>query len=99
MAKQLGPRRSASPAHPGQALNAAVLAAQQPGIEAAARIQSGAFAASVGMHHAATLSKAADAAFRMSPMGEDVYRGLLLAYGDFAVTEIMRLSMHNGARS
>jgi hypothetical protein len=51
------------------------------------------------MHNAAMLSKAADAAFRMSPMGEDVYRAILLAYGDFATTEIMRLSMHNGARS
>lgn len=93
------PRRSTAPVHPSRTLSAGVIAAQQPGITAAARIQSGAFAASVGMHHAAMLSKAADAAFKMSPMGEDVYRGVLLAYGDFVVTEIMRLSMHNGAQA
>ena len=93
------PRRPSAPANRDQTLNAAVIAAQRPGITAAARIQAGAFAASAGMHNAAMLSKAADAAFRMSPMGEDAYRAILLAYGDFATTEIMRLSMYNGAQS
>jgi hypothetical protein len=61
-----------------------------------ARLQAGAFAASVAMHNATMLSRAADAAFRISPMGEDVYRGILMAYGSVAVNEIQRLGLHEG---
>jgi hypothetical protein len=58
----------------------------------AARVQAGAFVASVAMQNAAMLSRAADAAFRVSPMGEETYRAIVMAYGALAVTEIQRLS-------
>jgi hypothetical protein len=80
-------------------LNAQVAAAERPGITASARIHGGAFAAATAMHHGMMLSRAADAAFKVSPMGEDVYRAILLAYGSFATTEIQRLSLQSGGRS
>jgi hypothetical protein len=39
------------------------------------------------------LSQAADIAFRTSPMGEDVYRSILAAYGTVAVREIQALGL------
>lgn len=86
-------------AQPDPALNAHVAAAERVGIAAVARIQAGAFAASVAMQNATMLSRSADAAFRISPMGEDLYRGLLMAYGAFATNEIARLGFHEGGRS
>ncbi len=82
-----------------QRLNAEIADAERPGLTAAARIHAGAFATSVAMHHAVTLSKAADTAFRVSPMGEDLYRSVLLAYGAFATNEIQRLGFHGGGQS
>ena len=93
------PRRSGSVVRPDQILNAQVADAERPGIMAAARIHGGAFATSTAIHHAAMLSRAADAAFKVSPMGEDVYRGILMAYGNFAANEIVRLSLHSGGQS
>jgi hypothetical protein len=83
-------------AHPDQLLNVQVAEAERVGIVAAARLQAGAFAASVAMQNATMLSRSADAAFRISPMGEDVYRGIMLAYGSFAVNEIQRLGLQGG---
>ncbi len=94
----LVPRRSMQVAQPDPLLNAQVAHAERAGITAAARIHSGAFAASVAMHHATMLSQAADAAFRISPMGENVYRSILLAYGSFATTEIQGLGFQNGGQ-
>jgi hypothetical protein len=38
------------------------------------------------------LSRAANAAFKVSPMGEDVYQSIFAAYGTLAITEIQSLS-------
>jgi hypothetical protein len=87
-------RRPQPAVHPDQRLSADIAEAERPGIVAAARINAGAFATSVALHNAAMLSRTADAAFKISPMGEDTYRSILMAYGDFATTEIRRLSFH-----
>jgi hypothetical protein len=84
---------------PDRRLNTQVADAERVGITAVARIQAGAFAASVAMQNATMLSRSADAAFRVSPMGEDIYRGILAAYGVFATTEIQRLGFHDGGQS
>lgn len=99
MSKNLVPRQPVVPTPaPDQSLNAEVAHAERVGIVAVARIQAGAFATSVAMQNAAMLSRAANAAFRASPMGEDVYQSILAAYGTFAVAEIQGLSAH-GRRS
>jgi len=89
----LVPRRSVQIARPDDALNQRVLRAQGPGIVAAARIQSAAFATNVALQQAAMLSMAANRAFKLSPMGEDIYQAILMAYGSLAATEIQRLGM------
>jgi hypothetical protein len=100
MPSDLVRHHAASPvAQPDPTLNAQVAAAERVGITAVARIQAGAFAASVAMQNATMLSRSADAAFRISPMGEDAYRAILMAYGSFAVNEIQRLGLHEGGRS
>jgi hypothetical protein len=78
---------------PDQILNAQVAEAERGGMTAVARIQAGAFAASVAMQNTTMLSRSADAAFRVSPMGEDAYRAILAAYGTLAVAEIQALGM------
>ena len=91
----LVPRKPASPIPaPDQSLNAEVAHAERVGVVAVARIQAGAFATSVAMQNAAMLSRAANAAFKVSPMGEDLYQAILAAYGTFAVAEIQGLSSH-----
>ncbi len=80
-------------AQPDPILNAQVAEAERVGITAVARLQSGAFAASVAMQNTTMLSRSADAAFRVSPMGEDAYRAILAAYGTLAVAEIQALGM------
>jgi hypothetical protein len=89
----LVPRRSQQALQPDQALNADVANAERIGIAAVARIQAGAFATSVAMQNATMLSRAANAAFKVSPMGEDIYQSILMAYGTLAVTEIQALSL------
>jgi hypothetical protein len=86
-------RRPTPVVHPGQALNADVANAERVGIAAVARIQAAAFATSVAMQNATMLSRAANAAFKVSPMGEDLYQSILMAYGTLAVTEIQALSL------
>src|ERR1700677_1767277 len=83
---------------PDQTLNAQVGDAERVGIAAVARIQAGAFATSVAMQNATMLSRAANAAFKGSPMGEDIYQSILMAYGTLAVTEIQALSLQNRGR-
>jgi hypothetical protein len=78
---------------PDAALNAQVAAAENVGIVAVARLQAGAFATSVALQNATMLSRAANAAFKVSPMGEDIYQSILSAYGSLAVTEIQSLGM------
>lgn len=87
------------PAQPDQRLNAQVLDAERVGISAVARIQAGAFATSVAMQNACMLSRAANAAFRVSPMGEDIYQSILMAYGSLAVTEIQGLGFQGRGQS
>jgi hypothetical protein len=77
---------------PDQDLNAQVADAERVGIVAVARLHAGAFASSVAMQNAVMLSRSANAAFRVSPMGEDLYQSILMAYGTLAVTEIQSLS-------
>ena len=89
----LVPRRSVQPAlPPDRLLNAQVVDAERVGIAAVARIQAGAFATSVAMQNACMLSRAANAAFKVSPMGEEVYQAIFSAFGTLAVTEIQSLS-------
>ncbi len=83
---------------PDQRLNAQVMDAERVGIVAVARIQAGAFATSVAMQNACMLSRAANAAFKVSPMGEDIYQSILMAYGSLAVTEIQGLSFQKGGQ-
>lgn len=93
-------RRSTTPmARPDNLLNTQVAEAERVGIAAVARIQAGAFATSVAMQNACMLSRAANAAFRVSPMGEDIYQSILMAFGSLAVTEIQSLSFHDRGRS
>lgn len=91
-------RRASRAAKSDERLNAQIADAERPGLTAAACINAGAFATSVAMHHAALLSRAADAAFETSRMGEPLYHGLLLAYGAFATNEIQRLGIHGGGQ-
>jgi hypothetical protein len=83
---------------PDRVLNSEISKAQRAGIVAAARINSGAFATSVAIHHAAVLSQAADTAFRISPMGEHTYRVIFTAFGNFAANEISQLGFHDGGQ-
>lgn len=85
-------------AQPGGSLNARIAEAQRPGLEAAARIQSGAFATSVALSNAVMLSRTTDAAFAVSPMGEPVYRSIFAAFGNFATQQIERLGFYEGGR-
>ncbi len=94
----LEPRRPRHALQSDQRLNAEMADAERPGFNATARIHSGAFAANTAMHHAVMLSRAADTAFGVSRMGEDLYRAILLAYGAFATNEIQRLGIHDGGR-
>lgn len=88
-------RRTPAPptVQPDQVLNSQVAQAERVGIAAVARLQAGAFASSVAMQNAVMLSRSANAAFRVSPMGEDIYQSILAAYGTLAVTEIQSLSV------
>jgi hypothetical protein len=86
-------------AQPDRRLNTQVAEAERVGIAAVARIQAGAFATSVAMQNACMLSRAANAAFKVSPMGEDLYQSILMAYGTLAVTEIQALSLQDRGRS
>jgi hypothetical protein len=96
---QIVPRRSAQVVvQPDRALNIEVAEAERGGIAAVAHIQAAAFATSVGMSNAMMLSQAADIAFRTSPMGEDVYRSILAAYGTVAVSEIQALGLRHGGQ-
>lgn len=92
------PARAVQAVPTDRLLDAQVAAAQRAGIVAAARIQSGAFATSVALSNAVMLSRAADTAFRLSPMGEEVYRSIFYAYGSVATNEIQRLGFHAGER-
>jgi hypothetical protein len=83
---------------PDPLLSAQIAGAQRPGIATAARIQSGAFATSTGLHNAVMLSQAVDNAFRVSPMGESAYRRIFEAFATFAAQEIERLGFQNGGR-
>jgi len=83
---------------PDRALSAQVADAERVGIAAVARIQAGAFATSVAMQNACMLSRAANAAFRVSPMGEDIYQAILMAYGSLAVSEIQALGLQDRGR-
>jgi hypothetical protein len=85
------------PVSPDRDLNREIAKAERAGIVAAARINSGAFATSVAIHHAAVLSQATDTAFRISPMGESAYR-IFTAFGNFAANEINLLAFHEGGQ-
>jgi len=98
MSKSLVSRSHTPAIRPDQTLNAQIADAERPSFVAAARVHGGAFVASSAMHHAMMLSRTADVAFRVSPMGEDIYRAILMAYGAFATNEIQRLSFHDGGQ-
>jgi hypothetical protein len=79
-------------------LNTQVAVAERAGIAAVARLQAGAFATSVAMQNACMLSRAANAAFKCSPLAEDTYQSILMAYGSLAINEIQSLSFRGGER-
>jgi hypothetical protein len=91
-------RRSAQVVQPDPILNAQLAEAQRQNLVAAARVQGGQLVASVAMQGAVTLSHAADVAFKTSPLGEDQYRAIVMAYGTYAVSEIQRLSLYSGGQ-
>lgn len=93
------PRRATQSVQPDPLLSAQVTDAERVGIAAVARLQAGAFATSVALQNATMLSRAANAAFKVSPMGEDIYQSILMAYGTLAVTEIQALSLQGRGRS
>ncbi len=93
------PAQPSQPVQPDRLLNAQVADAERVGIGSVARIQAGGFATSVALQNAAMLSRAANAAFKVSPMGEDIYQSILMAYGTLAVTEIQALSLQDRGRS
>lgn len=100
MSSDLVPRGAPAEAvQPDHQLNTQVAAAERVGIAAVARIQAGAYVTSVAMQNATMLSRAANAAFRVSPMGEDIYQAILMAYGSLAVAEIQALGMQDRGRS
>jgi hypothetical protein len=93
-------RTSLAPSGPPDPhLSTQVLTAERTGVSAVARLQAGAFATSVAMQNACMLSRAANAAFKVSPMGEEIYQSILMAYGTLAVTEIQSLSFAKGGQS
>jgi hypothetical protein len=51
------------------------------------------------MQNACMLSRAANAAFKVSPMGEEIYQSILMAYGTLAITEIQSLSFRGKGTS
>jgi hypothetical protein len=96
--QSLQPALQGRPIQADPAISAQVFAARRAGIVAAVRIQSGAFAASSAVHNAAMVSQAADTAFRISPLGEQAYREIVMAFGNFARGEIEGLRFHEGER-
>lgn len=83
---------------PSRELSRRVETAQGDGVVAAARIQSAAYVTDIAINHATMLSMAANRAFKMSPMGEDIYQTILSSYGVCAATEIQALSLQNRVR-
>jgi hypothetical protein len=95
----LVPRRTQQPAQLDPVANAEVAAAHRAGIGAMARIQTGAFVTLVALQNATMLSQAANASFKVSPMGEDSYQALVMAFGGLAVNEIQSLGFQGRGRS
>jgi hypothetical protein len=95
----LVPRRAQPPAQLDPVANAEVAAAHRAGFGAVARIQTGAFVTSVALQNATMLSRAANAAFKVNPMGEEVYQAIFMAYGSLAVAEIQALSLQGRGQS
>lgn len=88
------PQQQPHPASPPDpVLNREIVDAERDGLGAVARLQAGAFATSVAMNNACLLSRAANAAFKVSPMGEEIYQSVLMAYGSLAVFEIQSLGL------
>jgi hypothetical protein len=83
---------------PDPALNERVAAVMRAGVVAGVRIQTGGIVACGAVHSAAMVSQAADAAFRTSPLGESEFRGIVMAFGNFARAEIEGLGFHEGER-
>lgn len=95
MSSNLVRRTTTQPVQPDPILNSQVVTAERVSLGAVARLQGAAYATSVALQNAVMLSKATDAAFKVSPMGEDVYRAIFLAYGSLAATEIQVLGLQN----
>jgi hypothetical protein len=95
----LVPRHSTQVAPPDRLLNAQVADAERVGVTAVAHLQAGAFVTSVALQNATMLSRAANAAFKVSPMGEEVYQAIFMAYGTLAINEIQGLSFRGQGRS
>jgi len=85
-------------AQPDPILNAELVATHRQNLVATTRVQGGQLVASAAMQGAITVSHAADVAFKISPLGEDVYRSIVMAYGNFVVSEIQRLGLYSGGQ-
>jgi hypothetical protein len=85
---ELARRSYQVPGRRGGPLDAVVAQAEDGGIAAITCIQVGAVVTSVALQNAQMLSGVATAASERSPAGKDAYRGILLAFGALATSEI-----------
>ena len=89
-------RATAAPAMADALLSVQVADAERVGVASVARLQAGAYVTSVALQNATMLSRAANAAFKVAPMGEEIYQAIFMAYGTLAINEIQALSMRRG---
>lgn len=95
---QRAPTRISSPplatmsAREARRLDATLRQAQVPGMRAAAKIESAAFATHVALSHAGMLSASEANMLTMAPLGEARYRAIVDSFAGYAVREISLLA-------
>lgn len=80
------------PAREARRLDATLRQAQVPGMRAAAKIESAAFATHVALSHAALLSAAEANLLTMAPLGEARYRAIVDSFAGLACHELSLLA-------
>ncbi len=81
------------PAREARQLDASLRQAQVPGMRAAAKIESAAFATHVALQHASVLSAAEGNLLMIAPLGEARYRAIVDAFAGYACQEISLLAV------
>jgi len=79
---------AALPAREARRLDATLRQAQVPGMRAAAKIESAAFATHVALSHAALLSATEANLLTMAPLGEARYRAIVDSFAGLACHEL-----------